>query len=369
MTEFETKQAVIAALLAEHNLDALLLQRASSFAWATCGANPVVNVASTHGAAALLVMRPTGGTGAPGLHLLTSNLEAARLAEEEGLAAQGWEFHVTPWYQQDETLARLCRGRHLAADGPHPGAADLSAELARLRSRLTPEEERRMAALGADCDLAVARAALAAAPGQTEQAIGARLACEAAQLGIQPITLIIAADERIDRYRHALPTAKPVERYLMLVLNGRRHGLVSTVTRFVHFGPLPAALARAHEITGRLFDRLMTATRPGRPLGEVFALAQAEYARAGAPEAWRAHHQGGAAGYEPREFLVTPGMTETVVPGQAFVWNPSLDGARSVDLFIVGEAGNRIASHHDAWPAATYEVAGRLVARPAVLVR
>jgi len=285
------------------------------------------------------------------------------------LAAQGWEFHVTPWYAPDETLARLARGLRLAADGPCPGASDLSAELARLRSRLTPEEGERLAALGADCELAVARAALEAAPGQTEQAISARLAYEAELLGIKPITVIAAADERIYRYRHALPTPKPIARYLMLVLNGQRHGLVSTVTRFVHFGPLPAGLKQAHEITGVLFDRLMAATRPGRPLGEVFALAQAEYARAGAPEAWRDHHQGGAAGYEPREFFVTPGTQETVIPGQAFVWNPALDGARSVDLFLVGAETNRIVSHYDVWPTQAYEVAGRPVFRPAVWVR
>jgi len=38
MTEFDLKQEQIQALLAGRGLDALLLQRVSSFAWATCGA-------------------------------------------------------------------------------------------------------------------------------------------------------------------------------------------------------------------------------------------------------------------------------------------------------------------------------------------
>jgi len=362
MNEFETKQSRILDLLAGHRLDGLLLQRVSSFAWATCGANSAVNMASTNGAASLLVT-PTGR------HLLTNNLEAARLEEEEGLAAQGWQFHVTPWYERDETVARLTAGLRFGADGPYPGAADLSAEIARLRSRLTPEEQDRIAILSADCALAVARTALATAPGQTEQEISARLAWEAMRLGMTPIIVIAAADERISRYRHALPTGKQVGRYLMLVLNGRRQGLIGSVTRFVHFGPLSDELKRAHEFTGLLFDQLMAATRPGVPLGEVLALAQSAYAQADTPDAWREHHQGGAAGYEPREFFVTPGMTETVVPGQAFVWNPSLDGARSADTFIVGEAENRIISHCAEWPMDAFEVAGRPVRRPAVLIR
>jgi|GEM_PF-2061117 len=103
--------------------------------------------------------------------------------------------------------------------------------------------------------------------------------------------------------------------------------------------------------------------------GDVFALAMREYAGVGMLDAWHEHHQGGAAGYELREFLVTPSMQETVVPGQAFVWNPSLGGACSMDLFIVREEENRIVSHHDAWSVHAYEVAGRLVLHPAVLVR
>ncbi len=89
MSEFEQKQQRVRALLAEKNLDALLLQRVSSFAWATCGAASYVNTATRTGAASLLIT-PTAR------YLVTNNIEAPRLEREEGLAAQGWEFRVTP---------------------------------------------------------------------------------------------------------------------------------------------------------------------------------------------------------------------------------------------------------------------------------
>ena len=38
MTEFRRKQERILELLKKHNLHAIILQRNSSFAWATCGA-------------------------------------------------------------------------------------------------------------------------------------------------------------------------------------------------------------------------------------------------------------------------------------------------------------------------------------------
>ncbi|MFC2023164.1 aminopeptidase P family protein, partial [Chloroflexota bacterium] len=100
MFEFDCKQERMRALLAEHRLDALLLQRVSSFAWATCGAASYVNAAATSGEATLLIMPSER-------HLITNNIEATRLEGEEKLVEQGWQFHVAPWYEAPDTVAQL----------------------------------------------------------------------------------------------------------------------------------------------------------------------------------------------------------------------------------------------------------------------
>jgi antitoxin VapB len=358
--EFSQKQARILALLAERKLDALLLRRVSSFAWATCGARSHVNMASTTGVASLLIT-PTG------LHLIADNLDAPRLREEEGLREQGWKFHVRHWYQRDEALQRLTRGLRLGADGAFHNAVDLSADLALLRSRLTPQEVQRMRLVSQLTSRAVTQAALTIHPNQTELQISARLAFEALRLGVEPLINIVAADDRIPRYRHPLPTDRPLERYAMLVLNGRKWGLVSSVTRFVHFGPLPSALRRAHETVAGIAALCISETQPGRRLGDILEVAMAQYAAAGKPQAWRAHHQGGAAGYEPREFLITPGMAETAAVGQVFVWNPSLGAARSVDTFMVDGAGNEVLTVDPDWPTWAVSASGSTWLRPGVL--
>ena len=115
MTEFETKQDRVRALLAGHGLDALLLQRVSSFAWATCGADCHVNTASSFGEASLLITPQAG-------YVLTNNIEAPRLEQEEKLAEQGWQMEVAPWYEKPEAIERLTRGLKLGADLPYPGA-------------------------------------------------------------------------------------------------------------------------------------------------------------------------------------------------------------------------------------------------------
>lgn len=103
MSEFSRRLNTIQTFLSERRLDALLLQRVSSFAWATCGAASYINIAASLGAAALLIT--------PEQHyLLTDNIEAERLAQEEKLAAQGWEFLVHNWYEQTATIGQLTKG-------------------------------------------------------------------------------------------------------------------------------------------------------------------------------------------------------------------------------------------------------------------
>jgi antitoxin VapB len=359
-SEFSQKRNRIQALLAEHKLDALLLRRVSSFAWATCGAASYVNTATTNGEAALLIT-PSGR------YLLTNNIEATRLEQEEKLAAQGWEFRLVPWHEAQDTVAELSRGLRLGADGPYPGATDLSGELARLRANLTPEEGKRFRTLGRLCAEAMDSAIQAVRPGQTEYQIAGLLAREAESRGVQAIVNLIATDGRIFAFRHPLPTDKKLERYAMLVLCGRRWGLICSVTRFVHFGRLPDDLRRKAEAVAQVDATFIAATRPGQTLGQIFQQATAAYAETGFPDEWHLHHQGGTAGYEPREYIATPDSADVVSVGQVYAWNPSITGTKSEDTILVDDEGNEVLTSIDGWPTLTVTVDGQEHPRPAIL--
>ena len=71
MPELELKLVRIKNLLAKHQADALLLQRVSSFAWATCGGASYINTATTTGVGSLLITPK-------GRYLITDNIEAPR---------------------------------------------------------------------------------------------------------------------------------------------------------------------------------------------------------------------------------------------------------------------------------------------------
>jgi len=361
MNERQQKQRRVKELLDEQGLDALLLQRVSSFAWYTGGAASYVNTATDFGAAALL-LTPRGN------YVLTNNIEATRLQKEEKLAEQGFEVVAPLWYEAGDPVADLTRGQRLGADVPYPGATDLSAEVGRLRARLTPEEGERFRQLGRICAEAMDAAIRQVRPGQSEYEIAAVLSRETQARGALPIVNLIATDQRIFDFRHPLPADKKMERYAMLVLCGRKWGLVCSITRLVHFGPLPDELRRKQGACARVDATFIAGTRPSARLGDVFSAAVAAYAETGFPDEWTLHHQGGSAAYEPREHVATAASEEIVYEGQAFAWNPSIAGVKSEGTILVGAHCNEILTAIPNWPTVEVEVLDQVIARPAILV-
>lgn len=359
-TELETKLTKILEMLAGHNLDALLLQGVDNFAWATCGAASYINTADNQGVGSLLIT-PTKR------HLITNNIEAPRFRQEENLEAQGWEFVVSPWYEVDETITRLTTGLRLGADGAYPSATNLSEALTLLRINLLPEEGARFQAVSQGCASAMQQAIQRVEPGMTEYEIASLLNEETQQRGILPIVNLIATDERIYSYRHPLPTDKKLEKYAMLVLCGRKHGLVCSLTRLVYFGSLPDELRRKSEAVAAVDAAFIAATQPGATLSEIFQQAQMKYAEVGFADEWQLHHQGGPAGYNPREAIATPSSQVTVAAGQVYARNPSITGTKSEDTILVKDDGFEILSEIEGWPMFSIDVDGLKIPRPMIL--
>lgn len=361
MNEQTTKLTRMRELLDDANVDALWLRLASSFAWATCGHSSYINTASSTGAASLLVTRDAQ-------YVLTTNIEEPRLADEEGLRAAGWQFAANPWHSAENALNSLAKGARLGVDLSAPGAVDLSGQLARLRASLLPEEQARFRQLGQICAAGMDEAIRGVKPGMHEQEIAGLLAGSVQRRGAQPIVVLIATDERIFRYRHPLPADKRLDKYAMLVLCGRRQGVVASVTRLVHFGPLSAELERKQDAVAKVDATFIYGSRPNVTLGDVFAQAQAAYAATGFADEWQLHHQGGPAAYEPREYLGLPGSPDVVREGMALAWNPSITGTKMEDTILVGPTGNEILTAIPGWPTIPVEIGGGVIERPAILV-
>jgi Xaa-Pro dipeptidase len=159
--------------------------------------------------------------------------------------------------------------------------------------------------------------------------------------GILPSVFLTAVDDRIRRYRHAVPRRCVLERFGMLNFSARRWGLSVSMTRFVHFGSMPTELEDGFSAVAQVNARLLAATRQGINSDELFTVAEEAYSAVGYAGEEKQHHQGGATGYLEREWVARPGGSERVAAQQAFAWNPNLPAAKVEDTFLLRDGSLR----------------------------
>ncbi|HOS94181.1 MAG TPA: M24 family metallopeptidase [Armatimonadota bacterium] len=361
--EVEAKLGRVRSFLDEQRLAALVLQSPPNVAWITGGADIHIQMAAESGAATVLVTPDRQC-------VVCSNIERPRLLAEE-LAGDEFELVDFAWHEADvsSVLRDLVPGGRVASDSGIMGSLQIPGQVHRLQAPLLPEELARYRALGGASGRALGEAMHAVEPGMSEHDVAARIAERALAAGVLPSLVLVAADERIWRYRHPIPTAARVTRHVMGVLVGRRWGLHSSQTRVVHFGAVPADLARRHAACVRVDAAMILSTVPGAPVAGIIRAALQAYSDAGFPDEWRLHHQGGATGYAARTYKGTPSSSEVVLENEGFAWNPSITGAKSEDTVLAQPGGPEVLSESPGWPMAPVEWGGRSIVRPDILVR
>jgi Xaa-Pro dipeptidase len=326
--ELDAKHERLVEWMKSHGLAGVLIRRNENVAWVTGGAVELrVLTPGETGVASLLV------TAAGKRYYFTTENEAPRLHDEE-FGALDFEPQVFPWWADDTAAAaaKLDEGP-LGSDTPSPGLTPVN--LYPLRAALSESEIARYRWLGAETAAATVEALHEVEPGLSEYDLEAITAAGLLRRGILPSVALYAVDERIFEYKHAVPRGRRLKRYGMLNLCSRKWGLAISITRFIHFGALPADLAACFNAAAHVNAALLNASRVGETSAELFKVAQLAYAAEGFPGEERFHHQGGATGYGEREWVATPQGTEVVVNNQAFAWNPSIRGAKAEDTVIL----------------------------------
>jgi multiple sugar transport system permease protein len=205
-------------------------------------------------------------------------------------------------------------------------------------------------------------------PGDRECEIAGRVGPELWRHMIDPTAIMVAADERISLYRHPIVTDRMVKRHVMLSVNARYKGLITTITRMLHFGRPADKLAAQFRANNEVECRMIAATRPGAPMKAAFDAALAAYKEFGYENKWQLHHQGGAMGYYARDVKVTARTTENVTENQAFCWNPSITGTKTEDGFIATAAGPLMITRPVIYPSIKTAAGGVEFVRPGMLV-
>ena len=104
--EIAEKDRRVRELLRVKGLAGLLLKRQANFSWLTAGGINLIGIATEMGGATLLIT-------AQAKYVVTSNIEASRMIEEECVETLGFQVCVFPWYEDQEVghRQRTRRGR------------------------------------------------------------------------------------------------------------------------------------------------------------------------------------------------------------------------------------------------------------------
>jgi Xaa-Pro aminopeptidase len=355
-------------MLAAEGLAGVVLNAQHNFAWLTAGGTSGIDLSREPGACALLVR-------ADGKRLvLASRIEMARILEEE---IAGADFEPADFAWEDEKASptfladlagSLVGGGALGSDLPLGGQVKIvEGAVARCRYSLTPPELERFRALGRDAGEALGQLVRSLEPGESENEVARRTGDALAARGIHSVVTLVAADERIAKFRHPVPTTRRWERVLMVVTCARRHGLIASLTRIVCAGAVNDELRRRTDAAANVNAKLLAATRPGAKGSELYGLVADAYAAEGFAGEEHLHHQGGAAGYKTRDWVAHPACGETVVAQQAFAWNPSVTGTKVEETCIVTDEGVELITTTPNWPQIPVRLGGREYLSPGVL--
>lgn len=317
----------LGALIERRELDAIVLRRPANFAWLTGGAESRVDRALESGVADLLVTRES-------VTVHTTNIEAERFRTEQTPWAEVVPY---PWHEGPPAARRT-----IGSDLPHGDDVDVTGEVAALRRVLDPDAVERLRAVGADARAAIEEAAAGIDAGISEHEAAGLLSQACERRGLFASVLLVGGDDRIAGHRHPLPAEGVIERRALLAISAERGGLYANLTRLVELEELRPETARRVAATNEILAGMRDATRPGRPLSDVFADCRRLYAQAGYPDEWRLHHQGGSTGYGSREVIATPDTHDPVEVNQAFAWNPSITGAKAEETFILTADGPEV---------------------------
>ena len=360
--ELDAKHEKLVEWMKAQGLAGVLIRRNENVAWLTGGAVELrVLTPCETGVAALLV------TAEGKRYYFTTENEAPRLHDEE-FGALDFAPVLFPWWANEtDAVAAELAGGSLGSDTPATAMTTVS--LAPLREALSESEIARYRWLGLETAAATVEALNEVEPGLSEYDLEAITAGALLRRGILPSVYLYAVDDRIMKYKHAVARGKRLKQYGMLNLCSRKWGLAISITRFIHFGELPAELASRFQAAAQVNAALLNATRVGATSAQLFKVAQAAYTAQGFPGEERFHHQGGPTGYGEREWVATPDGTEVVVNNQAFAWNPSIRGGKTEDTVLLHDGVIENLTPTPELPTIEAKVDGSTYAAAGVLVK
>lgn len=331
--DFSSKVTKVRSALRRSGFDAIEIKSQTNFSFITRGRG-FIGLASVLACCSLLITEKD-------VFLISENIEAERLYNEQLGNNPAVTVMAFPWdepYKRAEILNQLTEGLRVAAE------ADLESELFKIRTVMSAYDLEDYRKLCHDTAVIVERICMNLKPGISEYELAGELAKQLWSANIEPITVLIAFDERALQYRHPVMTEKTLENYALVAVCGRQNGLIASVTRDVLIHADDRMIEK-HEKCAQVYAAFLAALSPGSDVSNIYEMGINAYESVGYPLEFKEHHQGGLTGFVPRELRANIGIHHEVRAGEVYAFNPSLQGSKCEDTYLVTEDGIECMTH------------------------
>jgi Xaa-Pro aminopeptidase len=341
------------ALRAQYGDRPLLLTTPGSVNWITGGLSDAIDLTSPSDPVWFIESKQ-------GRALITSEIEAPRLAGDFDLDGLGWDLLTVPWFDEDAPLRAVTSYAGLSADWLLTDRPDLGLnvieEIVASRMVLSAPEIADLRSLGALAAYSLENSLDEWQPGvTTDFDVAASVSARLERHGAHAVCLIVGGDDRLRSFRHPLAVGATLRDAVMAVVVARRGGLHVAATRTAVTNVSDPILEGQTQLDA-VHAAVLQASAPGNSWGDaVEALAKA-YENIGHPGAWREHFQGGPIAFEQREFELAPGHNGAAYwdlecrADTAVAWNPSLGGGAKIEeTYLLGTGEPELLTTCDGW--------------------
>jgi len=364
LEEFRDRVKSLRELMAARSASALLLSKCCNFSWFTFGARSHITLNSTEGEASILI---TGDR----VYMITNNIEKQRIQEielDESLLGE-FGFLEYSWFEpsgEKRLLDSVVNGKLISDTGRYSSEY---VDITPMRSVLSETEIDTYKALGRECDEIFSLIVPDLNRHMTELEVQGLFYRAMAERDIEPVLTLVFSEESSLSYRHNLSRDVRLGKRGFASICARKRGLIISSSRSFLF-EASDDIRRQHEQNCLIDAKVIGCSKPGVKLSQVFERLVEAYETAGRAGEWKLHHQGGTAGYLPREVIANLKSDIVLQIGNAVAWNPTIRGTKSEDTVLVGKSQNTILSFPDSssWPALEFEIDGVSVKRPAIVI-
>lgn len=361
--EISLKEERVKNLMKSLGLDGIVFKKQSNFSWLTGGGINMVPVCTDMGFTTILVTEKEK-------YLISNCIESTRNMEEENLEDFGFNLLEYEWFEsrEQDLIKKIVPSLNVGCDVSVYSLKNIEPQIKEIRYSLTPSEIERYLWLGEKTSEAIESVLIdIEKPGFTEAEITGELAKRLWKDRIDPVGYQAAADERAYKYRHPIPTEKKIDKSLMLCVMSRKWGLITTITRLLNFGEVSEKIKKQYRDNVYIECEMIAATKPGTQTNRIFNSARDLYEELGYHNEWKLHHQGGAMGYDVRDYICSGDSKEVVQENQVFCWNPSISGTKSEDAFIAIKDGFKFITKPVLFPSLEIKAGDIIFQRPDIL--